>query len=53
MQLFRRFWRDQSGTTVIEYCVIASLVTVGLIAAFSSIGSKLNHMMQPVSNGLN
>ena len=53
MKTFRRFWRDQSGASAIEYVVIASLVTVGMIAALKSMGASINNMLAPVSANLN
>jgi pilus assembly protein Flp/PilA len=53
MRQLLRFWRNQRGTAVIEYCVIGGLITIGLIGAISAIGSKLNVMLTPVSNNLN
>ena len=40
--MFRRFIRDESGATVIEYVLIASLVSVLCIAGATQIGTKLS-----------
>lgn len=53
MGLLTRFWRNEGGSTITEYALIAGFISVGLIAAFNGIGSKVNHMFVPISNGLN
>ena len=40
-QLLRCFRVDQSGTTAIEYALIASLISVAAIAGFHSLGGKV------------
>jgi len=39
--LFSAFISDESGATAIEYGLIAAIVSVGLIAALSSLKSNL------------
>jgi Flp pilus assembly pilin Flp len=53
MWLLAQFWRDEGGSTITEYALIAGFISVGLIAAFNTIGSKVNHMFVPIGNGLN
>ena len=38
---FARFCADESGATAIEYAMIAGLVSIGIVAAVSSIGTKI------------
>jgi pilus assembly protein Flp/PilA len=40
-QSLRKFVRDESGATAIEYGLIASLIAVVIIAALSNVGNKL------------
>jgi pilus assembly protein Flp/PilA len=40
--LFRRFVKDQSGATAIEYSLIAALVAVASIGALQLLGTNLN-----------
>lgn len=40
--MFRRFLRDESGATAIEYGLIAALVGLVLVTALSSIGESLS-----------
>lgn len=35
---FKHFARDESGATAIEYAIILGLMTIGIIAAISSVG---------------
>jgi pilus assembly protein Flp/PilA len=46
--LLRRFVKDQSGATAIEYGLIATLITVALIVGATALGTQLN----AVFNGL-
>ncbi|UGX87784.1 Flp family type IVb pilin [Phyllobacterium meliloti] len=39
--LFTRFLKDESGATAIEYGLIAALISVGIIAGATSLGSGL------------
>lgn len=39
----------QQGATVIEYAMIAALVSVAAIVAFSAVGTKVNTTMSNVS----
>lgn len=40
--IFSRFLDDNSGATAIEYGLIASLISIAAIAAFTSVGTKLS-----------
>ena len=50
---FAEFVRDESGATAIEYGLIAGLISVVIIAALTSIGSKVNAKLNRISTGLN
>jgi pilus assembly protein Flp/PilA len=39
--LFTRFIKDESGATAIEYGLIAALISVGIIAGATSVGTGL------------
>ena len=47
-----KFARDESGATAIEYGLIAGLIAVVVIAALTSIGSKLNVKLNRIATGL-
>lgn len=38
---FRRFVGDETGVTAIDYGLIAALVAVGAVAAFTALGTQL------------
>ena len=40
--MLRRFWRDESGATAIEYGMIAAMIAVAIITTIQTIGTKLN-----------
>ena len=52
MSFLRRFVKDQSGVTAIEYGLIASLIAVVIIAAVTAIGTDLTGTFQSVANQL-
>ncbi len=41
-KFFAKFMQDESGATAIEYGLIASLISIAAIAAFTSVGTKLS-----------
>ena len=41
-QKMRRFLRDESGATAIEYGLIAGLISIVIITVLTSVGTKLN-----------
>jgi len=51
--ILSRFVNDESGATAIEYGLTASLIGIALIAATSSVGSKLSATFNYVAAQLN
>jgi pilus assembly protein Flp/PilA len=49
---FKRFLKDKSGATAIEYGLIAALVSVAAVIALQNLGSSLNTMFTTVSTEL-
>ena len=47
----RRWFRDKSGATSIEYALLAALMSVLLIAAVRSIGISTGGVFNQVSSG--
>lgn len=45
-----RFSRDRGGATSIEYAIIASLITIGLIGAINTWGNAANGMYTNLHN---
>lgn len=52
MGILKKFIRDESGATSIEYGLIAALVSVAIIAALKLLSSNLNSTFSKVSNNL-
>jgi Flp pilus assembly pilin Flp len=48
-----RFVRDSSGATMVEYAIIASLVSVAMAFAATSIGTQLNGALAAVADHFN
>jgi len=53
MSVFKRFLRDESGATAIEYGLIAAGISVAIITVVNSLGSQLKNTFTNVSNQLN
>jgi pilus assembly protein Flp/PilA len=47
-----RFLKDESGATAIEYGLIVALIAVVIIAAVTTIGTKLNANFNSVAKKL-
>ena len=45
----RKFVKDESGATAIEYGLIAALIAVALIAALETMGGSLSNMFNGVA----
>jgi pilus assembly protein Flp/PilA len=50
--ILRRFLKDQSGVTAIEYGLIASLIAVAIVAALITVGTDLNTMFNLIATKL-
>jgi pilus assembly protein Flp/PilA len=49
----KKFIRDESGATAIEYGLIAAGIAVAIITVVGGLGSKLNTTFTAVQNSLN
>jgi pilus assembly protein Flp/PilA len=49
---FRRFWRDESGVSAIEYGLIAALVALAIVTGATAIGTDLNAMFTAIGTKL-
>ena len=50
--IFARFVKDESGATAIEYGLIAALVSVAAIGAFTTLGQKISSTVGEVNSAL-
>ncbi len=53
MKFINNLFRDESGATAIEYGLIAALIAVAAITAFTAVGTSLNGTFTGVSTKLN
>jgi pilus assembly protein Flp/PilA len=47
-----RFWRDEAGTTAIEYGLIAFGISVVIVASVNAIGGNVKNLYTNVSGNL-
>ena len=52
MHLIKSFLQDQSGATSIEYAIMASSIAVAIVAAVTTLGSKVTGNYTSVSAAL-
>ncbi len=52
LKRFKQFCGDESGATAIEYGLIAALVSVAAIGAWTTMGESLQSLFGTVSNSL-
>ena len=52
MSLIRRFLRDESGATAIEYGLIAALIGCGIIVAATQLGTDLSTLFTNIGTKL-
>lgn len=52
MTMFKRFLKDESGATAIEYGLIASLIAIAIIAVLGTLGTHLSEKFNEVATSL-
>jgi len=52
MSTFKKFVRDESGATAIEYGLIAALIAVACITILGTLGTNLSNKFKAVSDEL-
>ena len=52
LRTIQKLIRDESGATAIEYGLIAALVSVAAIAAYTSLGTALSTIFNQISTTL-
>ncbi len=50
--MLKCFWSDEAGATAIEYAVLIALVSLGGLAALSSVGNGLINLFDPSAEEL-
>jgi pilus assembly protein Flp/PilA len=51
-RIFLKFLADESGATVIEYCLIAAFIALAIIALVQALGINIADRLTQVSNQL-
>ncbi|MBV9834778.1 MAG: Flp family type IVb pilin [Alphaproteobacteria bacterium] len=52
LSIFRNLLKDEQGATAIEYGLIAALISVAAIVAFTAVGTNLSSMMENTANSM-
>jgi pilus assembly protein Flp/PilA len=52
MNMFKRFLKDESGATAIEYGLIAALIAVAIITTVGLVGGAVDKTFEKVKDGL-
>ena len=52
-QKLLRMLKDPSGATVIEYCLIAGIISVAIVGGATTMGSQANSSFTELSDGFN
>ena len=53
MRQLTKLLRCERGANAIEYALVASLISIAAIGAYSNLGNKVELMLNNVSNKLN
>lgn len=51
-RLIKRFIKDEKGITAIEYALIASIVSISIVASLGTLKTGLNTIFNNVNSGL-
>ncbi len=51
-RLLLKFLRDESGATAIEYCLIATGLSIVILAAVNGVGTALNTRFVSINSSL-
>ena len=53
MKLLKRLFRDEEGATMIEYALLAALISIIAIIAITAVGLNVNAVFEAVEDALN
>jgi len=48
----RRFWRDESGASAVEYGLLTALIAAVIVGTVATLGTSINAAFQTVVNAL-
>jgi len=49
-QFFRKFLKDDSGVTAIEYALLGGLIAVVIVGSVTAVGDEMNTMYEYISS---
>jgi pilus assembly protein Flp/PilA len=52
LRLVRRLGKDQAGVTMVEYALIAALVSIVAISLLSAMGTRVKNIFTTINNAL-
>jgi pilus assembly protein Flp/PilA len=52
IRYFKSFVADESGATAIEYALMASLISLALVAVMTNLGKRLSSEFSEISSAL-
>ena len=52
MRTIKRFWRDETAATAIEYGLIAAGISLAIIAIVNGLGARLNTRFTAINSSL-
>ncbi len=52
MEMVKKFFKDESGATAVEYGLMVALIAVVIITAVTFLGSALNTKFEQVGNAV-
>jgi len=52
MTNLKKFFKDESGATAIEYGLLAALISIVAVGAFTTAGSNLNVVFEEITGAL-
>jgi pilus assembly protein Flp/PilA len=50
--VLKAFFKDQSGTTVIEYALIAAGIALAIVTAVNTVGTSVNTVFTSINTAL-
>jgi pilus assembly protein Flp/PilA len=50
--IFKKFWKNESGATAIEYGLIAALIVLVIITAITAVGTSLSATFNSIAGNL-
>lgn len=53
MTTLKRFWTEESGQGLVEYALILFLIAIVVIVALTTLGKKVNNVINNVGAALN